>query len=171
MGATISSTREAGTSTGGITPQSPRIIGTLAPPSWQITPDFLQPLTLPAKCLLASNLDSASDTEMESGSYHGSSMVPGEVCPPPSHYQDVSQNPSLRVRYWDLIPMTKLFTSWLPITEVEQRSLANFIQEWDIPLELCHQHENFKPVEGGTSAKDYNCLTVGCGRWSTVRQL
>ena len=33
------------------------------------------------------------------------------------------------------------------------------------PLGLHPKHKNFKPVEGGTSTKDYNCLAAGCGKW------
>ena len=81
LGPTISSQEESGTSAGGIAPQGPRIIGTPALPSCQITPDFLHPLTLPAKCLLASDWDLVSDTKKESGFSNGSEMEPGEVCP------------------------------------------------------------------------------------------
>ena len=31
-----------------------------------------------------------------------------------------------------------------------------------MPLGLHAECENFKPVEGGTSSKDYNCLAEGC---------
>ena len=43
--------------------------------------------------------------------------------------------------------MTTLFISQLPITEVDQRHVADFIQGWDIPLGLHPKHRNFKPAE------------------------
>ena len=55
MGATTSLSGEPGTSTGGITPQGPRIMGAPVLPPCQITPDFLHPLALPADCLATSH--------------------------------------------------------------------------------------------------------------------
>ena len=67
--------------------------------------------------------------------------------------------------------MTKLLTTQLPIAEGDQRHLADFIQGQDIPLGLHPKHENFKQVEGGTSAKDYNCLVEGYGMLFTNKEL
>ena len=105
------------------------------------------PLALPADCLTASDWDSASDTKMESDSSNGSGREPGKTYPPPSDFQDVSQKPSLRVVYSDLVPVTRFFPTQLFISEGDQRCLTEFIQGWDIPMGLCPKHKNFKKVE------------------------
>ena len=89
---------------------------------------------------------------------------------PPSSFQDMSCNPSMRVAYRDLVPMTRLFSTQLPIFKGDQRCLTNFIQGWVIPLDLCPNHENFKRSEGGASSKDYNCLAEGCKRCFTNKE-
>ena len=58
----------------------------------------------------------------------------------------------------DLVPMTRLFSTQFPISEGDQRCLANYIQRWDILLDLHPNHDNFKRREGGVSSKDYKCL-------------
>ena len=90
--------------------------------------------------------------------------------PPPSNFQDVSHNPSMRVAYRDLVPMTRLFSIQLPISEGDQRHLANFLHGWDIPQDLHSDHDNFKSMEEGASSNDYNCLTEGCGRHFTNKE-
>ena len=170
-GAATSSSEEPGTSTGGVTPQCPRtFMGVLAPSPHQITLDFLQPLNLPADCLMACDPDSVP--EAEAGSHSGSSCRRefNEVHPPPSDCQDVSHNPLMRIAYRDLVPMTRLFSTCLPISEGDHRYLTNFIQGWDITLDLHPDCENFKMAEGGTSSKDYSCLVEGCGRHFTSKK-
>ena len=58
--------------------------------------------------------------------------------------------------------MTRLFQRQLPISRVDWEHLTDFIQGQDILLGLHPEHENFKPTEGSTTAKDYYCLTQGC---------
>ena len=77
----------------------------------------------------------------------------------------------MRVAYRDLVPISRLFSTWLPISERNQRHLANFIQKQDIPLDLCPDHENFKRTEGDTSSEDYNCLAESCRRHFTKKNL
>ena len=158
--ATISSQGEPGTSIVGVTPQGPGFLKALPPPSHQITPEFLHSLALPADCLSDSDQDSLSNTETGSGSPNNSNRELSEVHPPSSDFQGVSQNPSLRVMYRNMVPVTKLFTSCLHITEVDRKHLANFIQEQDIPWSLCPEHKKFRPAEESASTKDYNCLTI-----------
>ena len=95
---------------------TPKVLG-LAP--HQITTDFLHPLALPAKCLSASDEDLTSGTEAESSSSKSSGSEPDEISFPPSDFQDMSQNPMLHVTYKDLVPMTRLFQLWLPISRVD----------------------------------------------------
>ena len=59
--------------------------------------------------------------------------------------------------------MTRLFSTQLPISEGDQRDIADFIQGENIPLDLHPDHENFMRMEGGASSKDYNCLAEGEG--------
>ena len=119
---------------GGITPQGPGIFaGALALSLHQITPDFLHPLNLPADCLVAYDPDSVSEAQAENDSESSSGRELNEVHPSPSDFQDVIHNSSMRIAYTDLVPMTRLFSTWLPISEGGQRHLANFIQGWDIP--------------------------------------
>ena len=149
-GVTTSSSEDPGTSTGGITPKGPRIcIGVPAPPPCWITHDFLHPLALPADFLTASDWDSASNTKLESNSSNHSRREHSKSLPPPSDFQDVSQNPSLGVAYRDLVPMIRLLPTWLPISEGDWR----------------HHYQ------GCQSTKDYNCLVEGCGMWFTNKEL
>ena len=76
----------------------------------------------------------------------------------------------MKVPYRDLVPMTRLFSTYLPISEGDERHLTNFIQGWDIPLDLHPDHDNFKRTEGVTSANDCNCLVEGCGRHFTNKE-
>ena len=119
MGATTSSPGEPGTSTGDITPQGCSIIGGLALSFHQITPDLLHSLALPVNHLLASDWDSACDTKTESNSFNGSGRETGEICSHPQMSSGCEPDLSLRVAYRGLVPMTKLFTSQLPIAEVD----------------------------------------------------
>ena len=138
-----------GTSTSGVAPQGLRtFVGALAPPPHQITSDFVDPLNLPANCLMARDLDQASEVEAGSNSRSSSEKELNEVHPPPSDFQDVNHNSSIRVAYRDLVPMTRLFSTWLPISEGNQMHLPDFIQGCDILLDLCHDHENFKRQKG-----------------------
>ena len=127
-GAATSSVEKPRTSTGGITPQGPRIIGDLSLTPHHITSDFLHLLVLPADCLSASIWDLAFNTGTESDSSNGSCREPSKVHPPPLDFQDMSHNPSLRVACRDLVLMTQLFTAQLPTAEGDWRCLANFIQ-------------------------------------------
>ena len=81
------------------------------------------------------------------------------------------QEPLAACHFKDLVPMTRLFQMWLPICRVDWWHLPSFIQGQDILLGLHPEHENFKPVEGGTSTKDYNCLTDACSIWFTNKEL
>ena len=82
----------------------------------------------------------------------------------------MSWSPSLHVSYKDLVPMTQLFKTWLPISRIDWRHLTIFFQGHDIPLGLHPEHENFKPVEGEGSTKDYNCLAEGCSMQFTNKE-
>ena len=82
-------------------------VGTPAP-HW-ITPNFVHPLALPADCFPARDEDSTLGSEVESGSSESSRSGPGEVCPSPTDFKDMSQSPSLCVTYKALVPMTRLF--------------------------------------------------------------
>ena len=124
-------------------------------------------LDLPADCLIASDMDSASKTEKRSDFESGFERELNEVHPPPSDFQDVSCNPSMRLTYRDLVPMTRFFSTWLPISEGDQRHHTDFIQRCDIPLPDC---KNFKRTEGDTSFKDYKCLAEGCRRHFTNKE-
>ena len=70
-------------------------------------------------------MDSASEAEAGSNSERELNEVP----PPSSHFQDVSHNPSMMVAYRD------------------------FIQGWDILLDMCPVCENFKRMEGVACSK------------------
>ena len=155
--------------TQGVTPQSPGAhVGIFAP--HQITTNFLHPLAFPAECFSVSDEDLTSGTESESDSSKSSRNELGKVCTPPSDFQDVSRNPSLCVTYKDLVPMTRLFSTWLPISRVDWWHHTDFIQGQDIPLGLHPEHENFELAEGGASAKDYNCLAEGCSMQFTIKE-
>ena len=170
-GAATSSSEEYGTSTGRITPQGPRtFMVALAPPPCWITLDFLHPLNLLANCFMACDLDSTSKTEAGSDSGCSSERELNDVCCPPSNSQDVSCNPSMRIAYRDLVPMTRLFSTRLLISEGDWRHLINFISGQDILLDLHPSHENFKRTEGCILSKDYNCLVEGCGRCFTNKE-
>ena len=138
----------------------------LALPSHWITPDFLYPNGS------ASWLPCSQWLRLSIQYQDGEWLLPWlwEVAwqnsPPPSDFQDMSQNPSLRV-----VPMTRSFPTQLPISEGDQSCLTRFIQGQDICLTLCPEHKNFKQVEGATSAKDCNGLTEGCGMWFTNKKL
>ena len=148
-----SSQEEPGTSNRGQTPGFQDLCGGSAPPHW-ITTAFLHPLALPANCFIASDLDSASEAEAGSDSKGSSGRELNEVHPPPSDFQDVRCIPPMRVAYRDLVPMTRLFSTQLPISEGDYMHLPNFIQGKDIPPGLYPEHENCKRMEGGTSSKD-----------------
>ena len=121
----------------GVTPKGPRtFIGAPAPPPCQITLDFLYPLDLPANCPIVAEMDSASQAEVGNNSESGSQREFNKLHPPPSDFQDTSHNPSMRVPYRDLVPTISLFSTWLSISEGDQRHLTNFIQGWDISLDL-----------------------------------
>ena len=101
---------------------------------------------------------------MGSSSSNSSGREPTEVCPPPSDFQDISDNPSLRVKYRDLAPMTRLFTSHLPISEVDQKCLADFIQGWNIPWSLHPKCKNCRHVEGLLLLKIITALQWAVGK-------
>ena len=103
-------------------------MGAQAPLPQQITLDFLHSLNLPADCLLAFDLDSATEAEAGSGSGMSSEKELIEVCPPPSDFQDVSHTPLMRIAYRDLIPKIRLFSSWLPISKGDQRHLVDLFK-------------------------------------------
>ena len=84
----------------------------------------MHPLELPANCLIASGMDSTSKAEAGSNFESGSERELNEDHLPPSDLQDVRNNPSMSVTYRDLVPMTRLFSSWLPISEGDQRHLT-----------------------------------------------
>ena len=67
--------------------------------------------------------------------------------------------------------MTRLFQMWLPISRVDEWYLTNFIQGHDISQVLHLECENFQPVEGSASTKDYNCLEEGCSMWFMNKEL
>ena len=117
---------------GGRTPQSPRtLIGALAPSPHQTSLDLLHPLNLLADCLVACDLDSVSKADAGSDSGSSSGRELNEFHPPPSDFQDVSHDPSMRIAYRNLVPMTRLFSTWLLISKGDQRHLANFIPGQD----------------------------------------
>ena len=91
-------------------------------------PRLSAPLGLPADCLIASDLDSASEAEVERDFQSSSERELNEVHPPSSYFQDMTHNPSMRVAYRDLVPMTRLFSTQLPICEGDWRCLTNFVQ-------------------------------------------
>ena len=100
----------------GVTSKGPRtFVGAPAPPPCQITLDFLHPLNLLANCLIACDLDSASEADAGRDSGSSSERKLNEVHPPPSDFQDMNHNPSMMVSYRDLVPMTTLFSTCLPI--------------------------------------------------------
>ena len=170
-GVATSSLEEPGTFTGAVTPQGSRtFIGALAPPPHWITSDFLHPLSLPAYCLIAGDLVSVSEVEVGSDSENSFEREPNEVHPPPSNFQDVNHKSLMRVAYRDPVPMTRLFSSQLPISEGDQRHLTDLFQGQNIPLDPYPNHENFKRMEGGASSKDYNCLAEGCGIHFTSKE-
>ena len=77
----------------------------------------------------------------------------------------------MRVAYRDQVPMTRLLSTWLPISEGDPRCHANFIQGQDITLDLYPNHENFTRAKEGTSSKSYNCLAEACGGVLLIRSL
>ena len=93
------------------------IIEVLALPLCWITPNFLHPWFFLAT---ASAWSSASDIEMESNSFNCCGREPGEVTLT-LRFSEHEPEPSLRVAYRDLVLMTKLFTTQLPISEGDQR--------------------------------------------------
>ena len=103
-GVASSSSEEPGTSTRGNPPGSQDLCGGFSTTTSPDPSDFLHPLHLPADCLIAGDLDSASKAEVESNSKSGSERELNKACPPPSDFQDVSHNPSMRVAYRDLVP-------------------------------------------------------------------
>ena len=145
-------------------------MGTLAPLPCQITPNFLHPLALPATCLAVRNSDSLYKAEVGSDSKSRPEREPNVVCPLPSNFQDMSHNPSLRVAYRHLVPMARLFSTWLLISDGDQRCLTNFIQGKDISIYLHPDHDNFKRTEEGASSKNNNCLAEGCGSHFTNKE-
>ena len=66
--------------------------------------------------------------------------------------------------------MTKLFTFQLPISEVDQRHLANFIQGQDIPVSLHPECKISGHQKRALLPKIKNCLAVGCGMWFTSKE-
>ena len=116
------------------------------------------PLDLTANCLTASDLDLVFEVEVGSDFGGSSERELNEVCPPPSNFKDVICNPSMRVSYRELVPLIRLFSTLFPISKGDWRHLTDFMQGWDIPLDLHPNCENFKRTEGDTSSKDYNCL-------------
>ena len=56
----------------------------------------------------------------------------------------MSHNCTMRVAYRDLVPIARLFSTQLPISEGHWRHLANFIQGSNISFDLHSDHENFK---------------------------
>ena len=103
------------------------------PPPHEITVDFLHSLDLPAICLIADDMDSASEAKAVSNLESGFERELIKVCPHPCDFQDISCNSSMRVGYRDLVPMTRLLSTWLPISETDQRHLINSIQGWEHP--------------------------------------
>ena len=103
----------------GVTPRVPGPL--LGLWNHQITHNFLHPLNLLADCLIAGDLDSVSEAEAGSDSDGNSERELNEVHPPSSDFLDVSHNHSMRVAYRDLVPMTRLFSTQLPISEGDQR--------------------------------------------------
>ena len=71
----------------GATIQGPWIVGALALPIHWITHNFLQPLALPAYCLLASDWDPALNNQMESSSSNGSVWSFVESAPHPQIFR------------------------------------------------------------------------------------
>ena len=86
-------------------------MGVLAPPSHQITLYFLHPLDLPADCLAACEMDSASKAKVGSDSVSSSERELNDVYSLPSGFQGMSHYPSMRVPNRHLVPMTRLFST------------------------------------------------------------
>ena len=146
-GAATNSSEEPGTSTGGDLPGSQDLHGGSSTTTSPDNPRLSAPLDLQADCLIASDLDLMSEAEVGRESDSSSERELNKVCPPPSNFQDTSHNPSMRVVH-----------------------LTDFIHGWDIPLDLCPDHENFKRTEGGASSKDCNCLAESCWRHFTNKE-
>ena len=126
----------------GVIPQgSKTFVGALAPPPHQITPRLSAPPE--SAGWLPHGLCPGLSIQSRGGDDSGSSSERelNDVCP-----QDMSHNALMRVVYRDLVPMTRLFSTWLPISE----------GNWRVSLIL---------FKGGTSPWTYTLPMRTSRRW------
>ena len=137
----------------GVTPQSPgAYIGSVA--AHCTTTDFLHPLVLPAECLSVSDGDLTSRMRVTlSLGFPGHEQEPVTTC----HLLGPGANDQV------VLNGASHFQGGLMAS-------CQFYYVEDILLGLHPECKNFKPGEGGTSAKDYNCLAEGCSMQSTNKE-